>query len=266
MKLDYSLFEKSNEKPLDRICPDGGFTGIFRTIGCVGDSLSSGEFESDNNQGGSGYHDMFEYSWGQYIGRMTGSTVYNFSRGGMSTFEYSGFAEANRYWNPKYACDAYIIALSVNDVSAMINNKETYKLGEESDIDFNDYKNNKFTFMGCYAAIIQRLKTIQPRAKFFLVTVPDADYNEERREYNLKIRDFLYYLSEKLENTYVIDLWEYAPKYDEKFKQLFFLRGHMNPMGYLFTAKIISSYIDYIVRHNMDDFREVCFIGTDLKG
>ena len=35
-----------SEKPLDRLAPGGGFTSIFRSIGCVGDSLSSGEFES----------------------------------------------------------------------------------------------------------------------------------------------------------------------------------------------------------------------------
>lgn len=37
---------QSNEKPLDNIAVNGGFCGIFRKITCVGDSLSSGEFES----------------------------------------------------------------------------------------------------------------------------------------------------------------------------------------------------------------------------
>ena len=32
-------------KPLDKIICDGGMMNIFRTIGCIGDSLSSGEFE-----------------------------------------------------------------------------------------------------------------------------------------------------------------------------------------------------------------------------
>lgn len=34
------------EKPLDNIVANGGFCGILRKIACVGDSLSSGEFES----------------------------------------------------------------------------------------------------------------------------------------------------------------------------------------------------------------------------
>ena len=39
------------EKPLDRIVTDGGFCSIFRRIACIGDSLSSGEFESLNQNG-----------------------------------------------------------------------------------------------------------------------------------------------------------------------------------------------------------------------
>ena len=65
-----------NEKPLDRIVTDGGFCSIFRTIGCVGDSLASGEFESIDEDGKKHYHDFYEYSWGQFIARSTGSKVY----------------------------------------------------------------------------------------------------------------------------------------------------------------------------------------------
>ena len=41
-----------NEKPLDKLVCDGGFCGIFRSITCVGDSLSSGEFEGTNPETG----------------------------------------------------------------------------------------------------------------------------------------------------------------------------------------------------------------------
>ena len=103
------FMSNQNEKPLDRIVSDGGFTAIFRTICCVGDSLSSGEFESLNADGSHGYHDMYEYSWGQYLARMCGSRVYNFSRGGMSAKWYcETFADENDFWNPKYASQAYI--------------------------------------------------------------------------------------------------------------------------------------------------------------
>lgn len=73
-----------DEKPLDNIVDDGGFAAIFRTIGCIGDSLSSGEFETYDEEGIKGYHDFYEYSWGQFMARTLGNKVYNFSRGGMS--------------------------------------------------------------------------------------------------------------------------------------------------------------------------------------
>lgn len=37
------------------------------------------------------------------------------------------------------------------------------------------------------------------------------------------------------------------------------LAGHMDAVGYLLTAKMIASYIDYIVRHSLDDFKQIGF-------
>ena len=253
---------KENEKPLDRIVSDGGFTSIFRTIACIGDSLASGEFESIKADGSHGWHDMYEYSWGQYIGRMCGSTVHILSRGGMTAKVYcESFADSNGFWNPKYASQCYIIALGVNDI---LNVKQ--ELGSVKDVDFSDYKNNKENFAGYYAQIIQRLKQIQPRAKFFLMTMAKDGENDSRLEEKQAHSALLYDFADKFDNTYVIDLLKYAPTYDEKFKENFYLCGHMNPMGYDLTAKMVASYIDYIIRHNPQDFKEVGFIGTDLHG
>ena len=62
--------------------------------------------------------------------------------------------------------------------------------------------------------------------------------------------------------TYVLDFRKYAPVYDESFKKKFYLGGHLNAAGYRLTAKMTESYIDYIIRHNMEDFAQVAFIGT----
>ena len=80
MNLDYICGKLADEKPLDTLVTDGGFCGIMRTIACVGDSLSSGEFEQLDAEGKKSYHDMFDYSWGQFLARMVGCKVYNFSR------------------------------------------------------------------------------------------------------------------------------------------------------------------------------------------
>ena len=57
---------------------------------------------------------------------------------------------------------------------------------------------------------------------------------------------------------------KYGPTNSENFRKTFFLHGHMNPWGYLFFGKLTAAYIDWIVRHNMDDFRRVGYIGTPL--
>lgn len=260
MNLD-TLFNNPDEKPLDNIVSDGGFTSVFRTIGCVGDSLSSGEHESLDENGKKGYHDYYEYSWGQYLARSAGIKVYNFSRGGMTAKEYcEGFADSKDFWNIDKRCQGYIIALGVNDLNADKN------LGSADDVDLNNYKNNKKTFAGYYAEIIQRYKEIQPKAKFFLMTVPhsfeDPDNVSEKQLLRDEHAKLLYKFAEMFENTYVLDFRKYAPVYDEQFRKKFFLGGHMNAAGYMLTAKMVGSYIDYIVRHNMEDFSQIGFVGT----
>lgn len=258
MNLD-DIFNNHNEKPLDNIVADGGYCGIFRTIACVGDSLSSGEMVSTKEDGERGYHDYYDYSWGQFMARDVGCDVLNFSKGGMTAEAYcESFAETNGYWEKDKACRAYIIALGVNDIS-----KHGKELGAISDIDVDDWKNNKKTFVGYYAQIIQRLKEIQPKARFFLVTIPKSE-RKDREEAENEHQKLLYEIAKIFDFTYVIDLRKYAPVYDENFQKKFYLDGHMNAAGYRFSAKIIESYIDYIIRHNMEDFAQIAFVGTEF--
>lgn len=250
-----------NEKPLDKIVTDGGFCSILLTIGCVGDSLSSGEFEGTKDDGTKSYHDMFDYSWGQFMARMAGVTVHNFSKGGMSAKAYmESFAESKGYWNPDLACNAYIIALGVND----LNDKSTLPVGSTADICAEDYTKNSPTFTGYYAQIIQRLKGIQPDAKFFFVTIPSNGATVPNVKHNDHARA-LYEMADYFDNSYVIDLRKYGPVYNDDFRKRFFLGGHMAPTGYYLTAKMMVSYIDYIIRHNYNDFKQVGFIGTPFK-
>lgn len=245
------------EKPLDNIITGGGFCSIFRTIGCIGDSLSSGEFESCTLQGDNGFHDFFEYSWGQYIAREAGINVYNFSRGGMTAKEYvESFAAMKGFWDEDKKCQAYIIALGVND---LLNVKS--EMGTIDDIKIGARNSNGQNFAGYLGKIMQQLKTKQPYAKFFLMTMP-KDEDEEKNAIKEKHAKLLYEIAELFGNTYVIDLYKYAPLYDEEFRRNFFLGSHMNAQGYILTAKMVMSYIDYIIRHNPEDFAQVPFIET----
>ena len=244
------------EKPLDNLVPDGGFCGIFRTIGVIGDSLASGELESFE-EGITGFHDFYEYSWGQYMARTIGCKVYNFSRGGMTAKEFvESYAARCGAYNYENLCQAYIIALGVNDMN------QAYELGDvERAVKENPSKDNQ-SFLTYYAKIIKSIKAKQPQAKIFLMTFPYCPQNpQEKRAKRDAWSEGIRVLAEKFENTYVLDFRRYAPAYDEKWYKTFHL-GHMTPAGYLLTAKMVMSYIDWIIRNNPDEFAQVGFIGT----
>ena len=250
-----SQFEwHEGEQPLDRLVTDGGMCGIFRTIACIGDSLASGEMESIDKNGKTQFHDLFEYSWGQFMAREAGMTVYNFSRGGMTAREYmESFADQCGFWEHDKAAHAYVIALGVNDL--LNANQES---GQAS-----DYLEEKDTFACFYGKLIQKLKTISPDAKFFFMTMPRESTEEEpKKSVHAKL---LYDFANIFDNSYVLDFYRYAPIYDETFKKNFYFNGHMNPAGYLLTAKMVASYIDYIIRNNPRDFYTAGLIGTGIN-
>lgn len=254
---------KENEKPLDIIKSDGGFTSIFRTIACIGDSLSSGEFQFRNDEGNWIYYDRYEYSWGQFIARMTGSKVYNFSRGGMTAKEYiESFAQANDYFNDDKKSQCYIIALGVNDVAKIMKNE--LEMGNEADITV-DFKNFNKNFIGYFSAIIAKYKEISPFAKFFIVTPPQDGKDDERQNFYDKLTQLLYKTADKFENTYIVDLRKYSPIYDEAVRDIFYLAGHLTPAGYKITAEMIASYIDYIIRSDHKAFKDVGLICSEYE-
>ncbi|MBQ8732659.1 MAG: SGNH/GDSL hydrolase family protein [Oscillospiraceae bacterium] len=248
-----------SEKPLDHIVTDGGFCGIFRTIGCIGDSLSSGEFEAITPDGNRSYHDKFEYSWGQYIARDAGCTVYNFSRGGMTAIEYwQSFARDRGFWDKNVLCQAYIVALGVNDL--LNQNRDLGTIEDARNEDPEYFADNFAWYLG---TIIKKYRALQPEARFFLMTMPrdtrDGPENDAKKQAH---RELLYQMAELFPYTYVIDLYQYAPVYDEDFRDKFFLHGHLNPAGYRLTAKMVESYIDYYIRHDFGAFRQTGFIGS----
>ena len=139
--------------------------------------------------------------------------------------------------------------MGVNDVVRVLNGE--YDFGDVTDIDLENYNNNKDTFVGHYAKIIQRYKEIQPDAFFFLMTMPmGGNCNDKIQAYHDMHRELMYKLSEIFTNTFVLDFRKYAPVYDDEFRKNFYLEGHMTPTGYLLTGKMVASYIDYIIRKN----------------
>lgn len=249
------------DNPLLTIRDTPGLCAIFRTWGFIGDSLCSGEMESRDANGKRGYHDMYEYSWGQFLCRACGAEGENFSRGGQTAKGWIA-DDSKRGWayckmNPK---QAYIIAMGVNDFSRR--HKNHLECGNlDTDVDLKDYNNNAPTYAGYMAGIVQRLQSIQPRAKIFVVTRPRE--NKDRNDYE-EFNEVVRGLAQKFKNVYVIDLYKHAQAYDSDFRDRYYVGGHLNAMGYEYTARMFMTYIDWIIRNNYEDFKEVAFIGTKL--
>ena len=145
MKKIYEIEE--GEKPLDNIKETCGFASILKKVGVIGDSLSSGEFESTDDKGDIIYNDMYEYSWPSILSKLTGSQYLNFSRGGMTFKEfYETRADKNNFW---IKCPAYIIFLGNNDLFVYNQN-----VGSVSDINLLDPSKNPDTYFGYMGKVI----------------------------------------------------------------------------------------------------------------
>ncbi|GFI17714.1 MAG: SGNH/GDSL hydrolase family protein [Lachnospiraceae bacterium] len=256
MKLDMFTIAPG-EKPLDRLEANCGFAGIFKKIGIIGDSLSSGEFESHDKDGTILYHDMYEYAWPAVLERLTGTVYRNYSRGGMSAKEFfETWADQNGFWQWN---QAYIIALGNNDIFVL-----NHPIGSVADIHPENPEDNGNTFFGYMGRIVSRLKDIEKDSRIFLVSMQRRG-EAEGDPVICAVADEMKKMCGLFSFTYLIDMANDGPVYDEELRKDFALGFHPNAMGYYSYALMIGNYIDYIIRRNPKDFFEVPFIGTGLK-
>lgn len=242
------------EYPLEKIIKDGGLTRALKSIMCIGDSLTEGVFDYNDN-GHTNWAVLSDYSYPEQMKRILGNTVVNAGNGGTNSKTWYN-SMADTYLVSARNCDAYIIALGTNDIG----DRGDFVGNVNTDINLSDYNNNADNSVGYYARIIQRIKSINPKAKIFCVTIPNTRNGLNRYSANEKIRNIA-----NLLKCYIIDLQYYYVDEGEvyNFKAKYYNGGHLNALGYLNLAYTFISYIDYIINTNISDFREIHFIGTD---
>ena len=147
------------ETPLERIRETPGFLSIFRRVGCIGDSLASGEAVCTNADGTPGYRDLFEFSWGQYLARMTGNTYYNWSKGGLRCDTFLASPMAGECFGGSRKCDAYIIGLGQNEMHA------NYPIGIPDDAHIRDGVQQPETYYGNYGKILAGIRQCSRRPR-----------------------------------------------------------------------------------------------------
>lgn len=269
------------DNPLSSIRRDAGYGAIIRKWGIIGDSLSSGEMQCYNDESTSSsdykFIDMYKYSSGQVFARLIGAEAYNFSNGGQTTWGWlknQGIIRDESYiggvgggdWSLASQSgqekDGYIIAMGINDRSKIENGD--YALGDVSQIttydgtdsDIDDTTTYPKSFVRYYAGIIQRLLSIQPKAKIFCVTPLGEDYAAIAQA----IRDIVDHFGG---NVYLLDMRTYIP--EDYRVQGFTLNGHLSPMGYAYIGYLFNTYIDWIIRKNASAFRDTALIGTNYR-
>ena len=106
--------------------------------------------------------------------------------------------------------------------------------------------------------IISKLKSNSKGIKIFFATIIPSYAPATNAGYK-SLNDKIKSIVEANSDIYLLDL----NKYSESANHAAYNRTHPTALGYHKIANEIASYISYIIRHNLDDFESVQFIGTD---
>ena len=258
-----------SKNPLSKIITDGGFAGLIESYACCGDSLTQGVFDRTN-----GVTMDFEAtnfnSYPSQLARITGCKVFNLGNAGATACNSSQAisdwhswlqtATQKNWFSDSFKPKAYIFSIGTNDIGYY----GTFTGNVETDIDINDYNNNNTTTsVGGFATMIQKARKLQPKAIIFIETIDNTRNTKPTRdEANEKIRA----IAKKL-NCYLIDMAKYWVQEDEvsEWVSKYQNGGHLNAMGYLLKTQARITYIDWIIRNNLNKFKEIQFIDTNME-
>ena len=231
--------------------------------------------------------DVYDVSWGQQICRLLGASGYNFSVGGEYCKRWCIGEDNDRRWDKAQTDlkDVYTIGLGVNDrgywmggqtsivdypcVTAYQNQSDygNLTLTEQeilADVNDADYTQNANSYAGWYAGIIQRIKSVRKDAHIFCITNPQ-DINVSKNEWNQVIKVLVDHFNDYYgkKTIWLVDLEAYNKGVNQAwFKTYCNLNGHFSAFGYLYFGYQISTYIDWIIRHNILDFKGTALIGS----
>lgn len=273
--VGFDRFTKPEVNPLDKLVSTASMVRIFDTIGVVGASFDSGEIEYMDG-GVKHYLDRYENSWGKRLERLNGIDVDIFAYGGQTAINWvtnsslynapDGLPHTERTWAGLKASTpkkAYVIQLGGNDA----NNLQFYADGVgdlSTDIGTYDAETdtdtNAQSYAGYMAGIIQRIKSVQPRAKIFVCTMQRWTRNDN---FGVALDNVVRGLPDYFTDVYLCDFRRYQPQKSAEMSAAYLAGGHPNEAGHVWLTDNYNTYIDWIVRKNYDKFDDVQLIGTN---
>ena len=206
----------------------------FDTCVCIGDSLTEGIFNYDNN-GDTGYASIQSVSYPSALERITGIDVLNKGSSGLTSKEWYTSHQNDDLSGHKFA----IVQFGVNDV---------IRYGQGWTQDSEDG----------YTGIINKLKTDNQNIKIFVSTVmPAVSYPPSNYvTYNAGLKSFIESLNDT--NVILLDMAAYGNTAPGQYNA-----GHLSAYGYWRLAKDYANYISWYMHNNGMQFREIQFIGTN---
>lgn len=252
--------EEIEENPTEY---DGNEIQVFTRGLCIGDSITEGVFNHVGGQVG-----IKKYSYPSVLKRITGIDILNAGISGStakSWYEASLNSEPQwgRWVNDEWVWseapdvgesdkvsteldysgyDFAVIHLGINDI---------FTMGEAT------LDETILTFETNIYNIINRLKATSTGIKIFLCTIiPSYAYpgNTDYESMNEKIRE----IANETDDVFLVDLNMYSNCLgDTPYSHI-----HLTALGYHKMATEIKSIICYIIKNNLESFKNVQFIGT----
>lgn len=215
----------------DEIC-------IFGKGLLIGDSLTEGAFDCNE----SGSQDGFRHATMNYPSNLARITGIDFTNKGDAGKTIKAWYEAHKS-DDLSGHDFCIIALGVNDVY--------FNKGWTSDAE--TYLTN----------IMNKVKTENNKIPIFIATIPMFFAGYEGADFegmSQHIRTFA-----ESNSLYLVDFRTYFTEFsaDSYTKYGVTYYAHHNALGYYKIAHAYKSYISYIISKNIDDFKNVQFVGTN---
>ena len=208
---------------------------VFNKCLCIGDSLTYGGFNMDDNAGTTGAipnaaEQSVKYSYPSQFSKITGVQTTNKGVSGYSTVDwFNNFEQEDLSGH-----DMCIIFLGVNDVAKAVTDDDT-KL-----------------YLG---KIVDKVKNENKHIKIYLMTIIPAYNADDYLHKNEVIKQFANGRSDVI----LLDI----AKYGHARQCTSYTSGHLSALGYYMLAKDLAKYISWHIDNNLRQYRDIQFIGTD---
>lgn len=229
---------------------------IFRRVGCIGDSYTSGHIHL---QGANAVVTNYDYAWPHYMSGLTNNKWTNFGQSGSTAKQWVvGASRLGEVKESGNKCQAYIIGLMINDQGSW--SSYATPVGNKSDIG-----TDADTYYAWYYKLVQEVISVNASAKIFCNTCPN--YANDFA-YNVAVRDIVAHCKSNGQNVYLCDLASDKYNNETYYKNPVFLsdavNGHFTAIGYEFMAECYIRVLSDVINSNVAEFQNVFQIPCDL--